>query len=390
MKKAFQYINIIFFTMVLLIILGGFLKPLIKPYMNNDLENRKAYQLPKFSFADFNEKKVQDSYELAYADQIPLALGMKSFCKNMNFGIEMQYINTFNKNKCKKLGDYTLVEDCLVYNYKSIESAKNAFDLGIENLNNIAKAITKQKIYVYYVESDSDIDFENDNKTSGYNYMIAKLDSKIKMSRMEINDLSDIRKYFYRTDHHWNYEGSYRGYKEIVTTLLGENEELIKPNELIEFNSILDGSEARSLGGVYYFNERFLAYDFILKEHDIYINKKKVSQIVDKNAIKKNNPQTIRYADWYGNDYGLIEYDFKQNEKENLLIISHSYDNANNELIASHFNKTYCVDLRHYKRQIGEELNIKEFVEQNQIDKIVIIGTRIYFTDDDFFVKGID
>ena len=147
------------------------------------------------------------------------------------------------------------------------------------------------------MELDDDLfnDFENNLKTSGYDYMVDNVDSRIKMIKMEINNLEDIRKYFYRTDHHWNYEGSYRGYKEIVTAILGENEELIRPNELIELRSILDGSEARSLGGVYYFKEHFSAYDFSLKEHEIYLNKKKVDYIIDTEEIKKNNPTIIKY-----------------------------------------------------------------------------------------------
>ena len=82
------------------------------------------------------------------------------------------------------------------------------------------------------------------------------------------------------------------------------------------------------------------------------------------------------YRELYGADFGEIVYDYK-NDKENLLIIANSYSNSINGLIASHFNKTYIVDPRHYKN-----FNYQSYITNNNIDKVLVIGNISLFDDE--------
>ena len=52
---------------------------------------------------------------------------------------------------------------------------------------------------------------------------------------LRIGSLEEYGRYFYTTDHHWNYRGSYAGYCQIVRMLLGEDEPVIEPAETVTF-----------------------------------------------------------------------------------------------------------------------------------------------------------
>lgn len=80
-------------------------------------------------------------------------------------------------------------------------------------------------------------------------------------------------------------------------------------------------------------------------------------------------------------------FDFNKPKKTNLLILGSSYTNPINKLIASHFNKTYVVDLRHYAWAKGEDFNIKEYLKDNKIDKVLIISDFNFLQDHDFDIE---
>ena len=83
-----------------------------------------------------------------------------------------------------------------------------------------------------------------------------------------------------------------------------------------------------------------------------------------------------------------MEFNFNNPERDNLLIIGISFDNPIDELLASHFNKTYKVDLRNYEKDIGEKFNIIDFTEKNDINNILIIGDLGFFLDEEFNIVG--
>ena len=69
-------------------------------------------------------------------------------------------------------------------------------------------------------------------------------------------------------------------------------------------------------------------------------------------------------------------------------MIGESYDNAINELLASHFNHTYNVDLRNYERENGKPFNLDAFVTEHSIDRILLIGNIDYYVMEEFNLKG--
>ena len=51
-----------------------------------------------------------------------------------------------------------------------------------------------------------------------------------------------------------------------------------------------------------------------------------------------------------------------------MLILSSSFSNPINGLIASHFNRTYVIDGRHYN-----DFKVFDYIEKNNINKVLII-----------------
>ena len=77
---------------------------------------------------------------------------------------------------------------------------------------------------------------------------------------------------------------------------------------------------------------------------------------------------------YYGDDHAKVVYVFDNPDAQSLLILGTSYSNAVNELIASHYKETHVLDFRHYKKQYGKAIDAQSYMEENNLDKLLIIG----------------
>lgn len=386
--KKFKLEDLIFVIIVVLILVGGFTKPFLKPSSVNGFENRESYQMPKFQLSSFIKKDYQNEMEMALSDQIPLSQRLKHVEKKLRLDVILNYYQSKDSFKYHYLGEgIEIFNGYLVYGFNKFNKEQNPILLRAQNINDVSERVTDASFYVYYVERDLDINFETNEKSGAYEYLKEQLNSSIKVGRLKIDNFDDYQNDYSKTDHHWNYIGAYNGYLDLVD-LLEIKEEPIEPKKEICTRSIMNGSKERLLGVLGYFKEQFCGYMFDFEEHDVFINFQKSEKYTDaEEVIKGTYPQVI-YGTFFGGDYGFLEFNFHVPDKENLLIIGDSYDNAVNELLASHFNKTYNVDLRHYKRYSGEEFNIDKFVKEHEIDKVLIIGNYNFFVMDDFVLKG--
>ena len=180
-----------------------------------------------------------------------------------------------------------------------------------------------------------------------------------------------------KNDHHWNYEGAYQGYKDVIRLILGDSEPTKSPAEKVVFNYFANGSKSR-IGNYYEFDERFTAYRFDLGEYTSYINHKKglygsQEKYFDDPEFRKGSGM-ITYGEFYGDDYKLVEFDFRQPNKKNLLIVGFSDTNAANRLIASHFNKTYVTDPRYMSKK-----EFLDLIEDTKIDALLLMPFCILF-----------
>lgn len=369
---------------------------LLSPKDKNEYENRKADKFPILSWNSVTDGSFQNSVEKAFNDQIPFAEDMK---KNYNL-ISSSFKDSFLKkqleenpfryfayNNLRLFGSdhivfWTLSLDTISDTTENL-TVRELLDKKAKNLNKAVKKNRDADFYLYFIEKDTDIDFETGEKLGAYEYLKDNLSKAYKCAKYEIPDYETFRENFYLTDHHWNHIGAYKGYLELHE-LLGIDEPVIVPGEekeIMEFS----GSKVK-FAGVEGKKEMMYAYEYDLPEMDFVIN-----------GVPKENygtehiwfsdaekPQMVSYSEFYGGDEGEIIISTDAWYKDRLLILGESFDNSVLKLIAAHYNKLYAVDLRYYKAYMGKDFSISEYLKENNIGKVLLMGNVDYFTMSDF------
>lgn len=352
-------------------------------------ENRVAKQIPTFEVTKFINSSYQKDLEESLNDQFIKGESFKTYLIGyQNTLYHKVYSTVFSNQRNNSYysvskgymgydnADYLLYG---VYSSDIVKTQKEEFVKISEPFNNI-KNVDK---YLYFVNTEQTIDFRNINEEI-YND-ISSLYSTFKSSSLKINSFEEYKNYFYKTDHHWNYKGSYQGYKDIINLMLGKQEPVLEPQEEKKFDFNFYGTKANR-SKFYSYKENFTVYTYNLPTHKTYINGKETEYGLSSQYLKgeyPNDPNISHYAAYYGGDYAEIIYDFDKPNKENLLIISGSFSNAINNLIASHFNKTHIIDLRHYKN-----FNVDEYIKENKIDKLIFITYISHCKTDEFLLGG--
>ena len=96
----------------------------------------------------------------------------------------------------------------------------------------------------------------------------------------------------------------------------------------------------------------------------------------------------LSYGAFYGGDDGEIIFDTGRTDRGNLLVIGESYDNAILKLLASHFDRTYSVDLRYYRNYMGSDFSLGDYLRRNNITKVLLIGNVDYYISPDFALEN--
>ena len=63
-------------------------------------------------------------------------------------------------------------------------------------------------------------------------------------------------------------------------------------------------------------------------------------------------------------------------------------DNAILKLLASHFDRTYSVDLRYYRNYMGSGFSLSDYLRRNNITKVLLIGNVDYYISPDFALEN--
>ncbi len=212
------------------------------------------------------------------------------------------------------------------------------------------------------------------------------LSDDIAFGYLKINSYEDYQRMFYRSDHHWNIFGAYQGYLDTVSMLREKKPELSEPVTDVEFfevpNLVYRGSTARltadeSLTDSIWDMRSKLPH-YTVKVGENVFDSANLLGFSDRAKYWEGEWNEAKYFNHYAYyfhyDYGEIRYDFEKGTGDNLLIFVDSMSNCIEEYIASHFDKTFAVDLRYYEEQTGEQFDFQKYVEENEITDVLFFG----------------
>ncbi len=269
-------------------------------------------------------------------------------------------------------------------------------------------------VYLYLAESSRShpMEFSFDEDSNAYIYLMDNLHAD-GMEHLKFDTFEQFCQYYYTTDHHWNYRGSYQAYVDIVKMLKGPEEEVLKPSGEVTFPVYFHGSFCRDTK-LQFSQEYFTVYDFDpFPSYTAYINGKKRDYDHFANYLTgtiNTKPLVNHYALYYGGDYGFIVFENTETAAEpeqaaeetgiaqetadvaaaaqpegkgTLLIFGNSLSNAVKTMLIHHYDRIVYVDLRHYNtsRGMGKPFSMHELLEEYPVDQILLLGDVNLFMD---------
>lgn len=387
-NKIILIINIVFLLSINIYLCMCFARSILKPKNIIENENRYAEKYKDINFKNFILKSLQDNIENVLSDQTIFSRKLRLTNNYTKAMIVKKYINSFlSDNDLRYLNSKDVFfygKNNLVYRLESLYSMKELFDFKIENYNKLMKNYKNLDFYFYYVEKDTDINFRNNKKNGVYEYIKEKMESK-NFSRLKIDNFEQYKEYFYETDHHWNYKGSYQAYKDVLDLLKIKDEPIVGDEKCLDI--YWSGSKAKKSIYDKVLSESFCAYKFNFDNMKILVNGVEREDYGNQDAyFNKSNLNDVSYGSFYGDDGGEIIFDTGNSKKENILIIGESYDNAILKLIASHYNKTISIDLRNYNNHMKKEFDFEEYIKKYKIKKVLFIGNIYFYTMKEFMI----
>ena len=373
-----QNLNNKIFLILMLLVSGVFLiKLVLNTNEYNYVDNRMSYRFNMPNIKQILSGEYQTITEETIADQMPKYNYFKlSYLKLVNY-LSISTINIFNLDKPNKyinIEGINLYKNYLLYGKTTDEQFKKSAKKDIGEINNIVSN-TNANIYLYFIETDTNINFEDNSKVNAFPYLKENLDiPEDNIASFEINSFDDYKKYFYKTDHHWNHIGSYKGYTEIAKMMHFDN--ILKPKNEECFDNIKAyGSKAKRIASIKIVNDTMCMYRYDYPEFDTYIDGNPHNY--GHNTEELNDRNNISYSDIYGADYAEIIFINKgNNNNKKLLIYANSYSNAINKLIASNYKETYIIDGRYYNKK-----SIIEYINEKDIDDVLILANCMLFND---------
>lgn len=366
-------------------LLAGLVKTAFFPKELNTYENRYANALPVPTVGTVLDCTFQDGVEDALSDQVLLAQTCKKAYNMANSALQLHMLSGFIQSNpdryIKLLGLKTFGGENLVYDMQPFPSIQQALEERAQSLNALMRGNPGPEYYAYYIEKDSDMDFETGEKSGAYELLQARLDLPAgHMARLEMDGFDTYREYFYKTDHHWNYKGSYQGYTQ-VAKLLGVDEPLLLPQEEKVISHSFSGSKAAGMGAKDTFVEDFTAYRFRFPPMEVWHDGEPAGDYGSQEAYLAGAAALeVEYGYFYGGDWGQLVLDTGREGRGNLLVIGESYDNAILKLLASHFHKTYSIDLRNYEKFNGGPFSFSQYLQEHDVQKVLFNGSIGFYT----------
>ena len=369
-------VSVLTLCAMLLMLIAGLLKTVLRPVDAIEYENRPAEKLRALTLPSYLDGSFQDSMEASLADQVPFAVKAKKLYNIFDFAAVRGLVQRLLDKGYRYVGyrNISFYEDALVIRPGSPWMNYERLDAMAKRLNGYA-AVPEAEFYYYYVEHDEDIDFETGEKPDYCGFLRSRLQTDdAHFGALRIHSFDGYRELFLKTDHHWNGRGAHHAYLDICA-MLGV-EPVVSEGECIRECCYL-GTRAAGIEGL--LPEDFIVQKYCLPEMSVHFGDQLLDGYGRTEAFLAGEELTVSYGGIFGSDFGELVFDTGR-EGENLLVLGDSYDNALLLPLATCFAKTCSVDLRAYTEDVGGSFDIAEYVRTHDIDKVLVVGALEYFT----------
>ena len=223
--------------------------------------------------------------------------------------------------------------------------------------------------YIYFANRYEFYPFSNINKINNMNKYYEDFKNSItniKTDELKVNNKEEYLNYFYKTDHHFNMYGAYQGYKDIMTMMGKDYKEgnIFKVDGITYRGSMAKSSYTSSL------KDNLYDIDIELENYKVLVNDSENLDMYKEHKIKKtNNIYYDHYVAYFNGMYGKVTYDFDNDSKDNLLILGDSFTWQIDNLIASHYDKTYIFNLKY----LDYNLDLNKFIKENNITDVLFL-----------------
>lgn len=356
------------------------------------LENRDLSTMKILTFNSWMDTSFQDSVERTLADQFLLRNTLvKEYNKiqlNLNklsktIGKIVLKLDFQDKVEITMINDkVNLVRingnERLVRCSKNIDNeTKDGIIKNIDTINKYKEENGSVDFYGYFIISSHDSkEIYPDSNMEIFLNDFKQLNFPVDF--FQFSNANEIEKYFFRTDHHWNHEGAYKGYKEIINLIYNGKEKALVPKDIHCFDDIkFYGSIARSAAFAYdIIPDNMCKMIFELPKYNLSINGEIKTEYGNFTNYLNGNVNNELGFDHYNQLYqsrrGIIKFETERSNLDNILIISDSLSNPIRDVLAAHFNKSIYINLDRYESEIGE-FDLNNFIEKEDIDKVLIL-----------------
>ena len=283
------------------------------------------------------------------------------------------FVSTYNQvqkllNK-RRINDVYLGEDDYLFSLSEYKvKTQEELQTRAQFFNDLASTYQDSQLYVVnlpnkYIVNEDKIPIEGyHSQIKGEFARLAnEFDEEVMVLDLE-KTLLNTNEYFYKTDHHWNMNGVYEGYSQMIRQLQSKFPQIPSVIDKSEFNieiypHCFVGSDGRKVGQLVNFQE-----DIEVWNHPDYENI----------SVKINDKDSSFYhynrlsEDFFNNDYTVymggdnaLEVITNPNVDNDLslVLIGDSMSNPLIPLLSLHFKTIYSYDMRHYKGDILADLN---------------------------------
>jgi hypothetical protein len=351
------------------------------------VENRKLAEAPVYTRESFLDGSYLNKWETYFSDHIK---GRDKMIKGYTT-INMKALGRTNVNNII-LGKNNYVLPFFDYNaFNDPEYSDANFSKMANQLKALQDKLAGNGHEFYFVGIPSQATYHREDYPFYLQSAIPSAEAiremmfnKLDVLQVPYMNMEDVfrkepdKTFYYKTDHHYNFDGAYTTYRTIIDRIRHEGNVTVSPpltrNELdiTTLPNPFNGSRNKQIYGMAPESDQ-VQYG---------VPRTKVPYEIWNNHVANNKlyylpadaSTMVDYGVYMGADWAETIIRTGRSDLPNLLIFGDSFTNAIEPLLYMHFNETRILDLRHYK-----EMGLLDYIDKNQPDVVVMVRDDLHY-----------